>query len=62
MLYICNQRTFKTATKKKPSNLPKKIQIWKKSCTDKVLNFIRFDYGSNQLEKRTTATKMYLLE
>ena len=41
MLYICDltNKFFEAAVK--PSNLSKKIQIWKKTCADKVINVVQ---------------------
>ena len=43
---------------RKPSNLPKKIQIWKKTVVDKVLTL--FNYWSNNMEKLIAAIEIFL--
>ena len=44
---------------KKLSNLPKKIQLWKKTCVNKFINVVQLLV--NQMEKLTAAVKICLL-
>ena len=44
---------------KKLSNLPKKIQLWKKTCVNKFINVVQLLV--NQMEKLTAAIKICLL-
>ena len=58
-IYICDQTKNIFEAARELSNLPKNIQIWKKTCANKVITL--FNYWSNQMEKLIAAVKIFLL-